>query len=113
MILLAIDVAILDELTRRTCLETNAPRNATIGTAVNIISIMVHDDDEASWYYLKVQHLLPFSPANRSFMLLTETLLQTQHGVILNFVASTVFILPLGRISHDGGTADNNNDIAS
>jgi hypothetical protein len=34
MILLAIDVAILDELTRRTCLETNAPRNATIGTAV-------------------------------------------------------------------------------
>ena len=43
MILLAVDVAILDELTRRTCLETNAPRNATIGTAVNIISI-IHAD---------------------------------------------------------------------
>ena len=43
MLLLAIDVAILDAHTGLTCLETNAPRNATIGTAEDIISIMVHD----------------------------------------------------------------------
>jgi hypothetical protein len=47
MIPLAISIAILDELTRHTCLETNAPFNAALVTAVgrSIVSNTVHDDD--------------------------------------------------------------------